>query len=231
MSKYKHILFDLDHTLWDFEKNATETLCELYENFQLTSLGNFSVQEFCQTFHRVNHHLWALHQQGAYEQSKLRSDRFKKIFSELGVAETLVPHSIQDEYLRICPSKPHVFPFTHDILEYLKERYQLHIVTNGFSDVQHIKLKSARLTDYFTHIVTSDGADLRKPRPGIFKHLLELIGADVSECIMIGDNLLTDIAGAHNANIDCIYFNPNKVSHRTRTTYEIYCLSELKGIL
>lgn len=231
MSKYKHILFDLDHTLWDFEKNATETLCELYENFQLTSLGSFSVQEFCQTFHRINHHLWALHQQGDYEQSKLRSDRFKKIFSELGVAETLVPHSIQDEYLRICPSKPHVFPFTHDILSYLKERYQLHIVTNGFSDVQHIKLKSAALTNYFTHIVTSDGANFRKPEPAIFRHVLELIGANASECIMIGDNLLTDIAGAQNADIDCVYFNPKEVPHKASTTYEIYCLSELKGIL
>ncbi len=231
MPKYKHILFDLDHTLWDFEKNSTETLCELYETFQLMAIGNFSAEDFCQTFHKVNYQLWELHQLGDYEQSRLREDRFNIIFKELGVAETHVPPTIKDEYLRLCPSKPHVFPSTHDILEYLQDRYQLHIVTNGFSDVQYIKIKSAGLTDYFTHIITSDGAELRKPNPAIFRHLLELIAARASECIMVGDNLLTDVAGAQNADIDCIYFNPKKIPHETSTTYEIYQLSELKGIL
>lgn len=231
MPKYKHILFDLDHTLWDFEKNATETLGELYETFQLKALGNFSVQEFCQTFHKINYRLWELHQLGDYDQTRLRADRFKMIFTELGVAEAHIPHAIKDEYLRLCPAKPHVFPAAHDVLAYLQARYQLHIVTNGFSDVQHIKLSSAGLTDYFTHIVTSDGAEFRKPNPAIFRHVLELIGAKASECIMVGDNLLTDIAGAQNANIDCIYFNPKKIPHEATTTYEIYNLNELKGIL
>lgn len=231
MLKYKHILFDLDHTLWDFEKNATETLSELYEIFQLKALGNFSMQEFCQTFHKINYHLWELHQTGEYDQVSLRANRFKMIFTELGVAEEQVPLTIKDEYLRICPSKPHVFPFAHDVLAYLQSRYQLHIVTNGFADVQETKLKSAGLAHYFTHIVTSDGANFCKPNPAIFYHVLKLVGAKASECIMVGDNLLTDIAGAQNANIDCIYFNPQKIPHEASRTHEICNLNELKGIL
>ncbi len=231
MPTYQHILFDLDHTLWDFEKNAAEALTELYASYKLSSLGGFSVEEFCRAFHKVNYHLWHLHQTGDYDQVQLRSDRFKMIFSELGMAEAQIPLSIADAYLKLCPTKPYVFPYTHDILEYLQERYQLHIVTNGFADVQFVKLKSSGLTDYFKHIVTSDDAGSRKPDPGIFRHILNLIGTTSAECIMIGDNLDTDIAGAQAVGIDCILFNPQQVPHQALTNYEIKCLSELKGIL
>lgn len=229
--RYKHILFDLDHTLWDFEKNAAETLRELYDSFALATLGEFSVEEFCDTFHKVNYHLWYLHQKGEFDQAKLRAERFKMIFTELGVAQASMPLSIADAYLKLCPSKPHVFPYTYDILHYLGGHYTLHIITNGFSDVQWIKLESARLTHYFKHIVTSDDAGYRKPDPGIFRHALELIGTQPDECIMIGDNLDTDIAGALAVGIDCVYFNPQKLPHEAQTNYEITCLSELKGIL
>lgn len=231
MPKYKHILFDLDHTLWDFEKNATEALSELYGTYQLTQVGSFSVEEFCQTFHKVNYDLWERHERGEYDQTRLRADRFKLIFTELGVAEVHMPLNIKEAYLKLCPSKPHVFPFAHDMLTYLKSKYQLHILTNGFSDVQHIKLKSASLHEYFTHVITSNGADLRKPNAAIFEHALQLIGTQASDCLMVGDNLLTDIAGAQNANIDCVYFNPKKTPHKASSTYEIHCLSDLKGIL
>jgi putative hydrolase of the HAD superfamily len=231
MPTYKHILFDLDHTLWDFEKNATESLRELYTSFQLAALGGFSVEAFCSTFHKVNYHLWHLHQTGDYDQVRLRAERFRMIFTELGVAEARMPLSIADAYLKLCPSKPHVFPYTHDILDYLQARYQLHIITNGFADVQWVKLKSAGLTGYFKYIVTSDDAGFRKPDPGIFKHTLELIDAGPADCIMIGDNLDTDIAGAQAAKIDCIFFNPQGTTHSTAINHEICCLSELKGIL
>jgi len=228
---YKHILFDLDHTLWDFEKNATEALGELYATYELESQGTFSLEEFCDTFHKVNYHLWHLHQTGDYDQARLRAERFKMIFSDLGMSEAKMPLQIADAYLKLCPSKPHVFPYTYDILAYLQDRYELHIVTNGFADVQGVKLKSAGLSDYFKHIVTSDHAGFRKPDPGIFSYILELIEARPTDCIMIGDNLDTDIAGAQGAGIDCIYFNPQKNHHEALTNYEISCLSELRGIL
>lgn len=231
MPKYQHILFDLDHTLWDFEKNATEALTELYASYQLATLGGFSVEEFCSTFHKVNYHLWHLHQTGDYDQARLREERFKMIFTNLGMQEAKMPTDIAEAYLNLCPSKPHVFPYTYDVLNYLQAKYQLHIVTNGFSDVQWIKLDSAGLTNYFKQIVTSDGAGFRKPDPGIFRHVLDRISAAPAECIMIGDNLDTDIAGAQGVNIDCIYFNPQQLPHTATTNYEISCLSELQGIL
>jgi putative hydrolase of the HAD superfamily len=231
MPKYQHILFDLDHTLWDFEKNATEALTELYTSHELARLGGFSVENFCSTFHKVNYHLWHLHQTGDYDQARLRSERFKMIFGELGMAEAQMPLSIAEDYLKLCPSKPHVFPYTHEVLDYLSPAYQLHIITNGFADVQWVKLESAQLTKYFTHIVTSDDAGFRKPDPGIFRHTLQLIAAAAEECVMIGDNLDTDIAGARAVGIDCIFFNPQGTPHSSETTHEICCLSELKGIL
>ena len=205
MFKYQHILFDLDHTLWDFEKNAAEALTELYATYQLATLGEFSIDQFCRTFHKVNYHLWHLHQTGDYDQVRLRTERFKIIFTDLGVPEAKMPTDIADAYLKLCPSKPHVFPYTHDILDYLQAKYQLHIVTNGFSDVQWIKLDSAGLTNYFKQIVTSDDAGFRKPDPGIFSYVLDRIGAAPADCVMVGDNLDTDIAGAQAVNIDCIY--------------------------
>jgi putative hydrolase of the HAD superfamily len=228
---YKHIFFDLDHTLWDFEKSATETLRELYISFELATLGDFGVEEFCQAFHKVNYHLWYLHQKGTFDQATLRKERFKMIFSDLGISHAKMPLTIADAYLQLCPSKPHVFPYTHDVLNYLGKRYDLHIITNGFADVQWIKLRSAQLVSYFRYIVTSDDAGYRKPDSGIFRHTLTLIDAQPAECIMIGDNLDTDIAGAQHAEIDCVYFNPQKLSHQATTNYEISCLSELKGIL
>lgn len=231
IKRYKHILFDLDHTLWDFEKNSRETLVELFQVFGLSDLGNFTCDQFCDMFQVVNNRLWDLYNQGKYDQGKLRSERFKMILTQLGVEEMQVPISITDEYLRICPTKPHVFPYALDVLKYLQDHYVLHILTNGFSDVQAIKLKSAGLTDFFMEVVTSDTTGFKKPSREIFQYLLKKIGADSNECIMIGDNLEADIKGARNAGIDCIFFNPLRIEHQEETTYEITCLSELKAIL
>lgn len=231
MKKYKHILFDLDHTLWDFEKNSKETLIELFQSYELSSLGSFTCEQFCDTFQLVNNQLWHLYNKGEYDQEKLRNERFKLILTQLGVKEVLVPVGIADEYLRLCPTKPHIFPYALDVLKYLQDHYILHILTNGFSDVQAVKLKSAGLTDFFVEVVTSDTIGYKKPSREIFEYLLKKIGAHSSECIMIGDNLETDIKGARNAAIDCIFFNPLGIEHQEETTYEITCLSELKNIL
>ena len=229
--KYKHILFDLDHTLWDFEKNSRETLIELFGQFSLGELGNFTCNQFCDTFTLVNHRLWDLYNRGEYDQQKLRSERFRLILTELGVAETKVPADIAEEYLRICPTKPHIFPYTTEVLTYLQERYILHILTNGFADVQAVKMKSAALTDFFVEVITSDATGYKKPSREIFDYLLQKIGAAPEECIMIGDNLETDIKGAQNAGIDCIFFNPLGLKHQANTTYEITCLRDLEQIL
>ena len=231
MKHYQHILFDLDHTLWDFEKNSTETLHELYASFRLADLETFTAEQFCDTFQEVNRWLWKLYNRGEYDQARLRSERFPLILTQLGVAESMVPVELADAYLRMCPTKPHIFPHTREVLEYLQTRYTLHILTNGFAEVQAIKLKSAGLSDYFTQVVSSDDAGYKKPHRGIFDFALDCIGASCSECIMIGDNLEADIRGAQGVGMDHIYFNPYQVAHSETVMHEVNCLSDLRKIL
>jgi putative hydrolase of the HAD superfamily len=228
---YKHIFFDLDHTLWDFDKNSAEALQELYVSFKLSELGGFMADAFVQTFHEVNEHLWSLYSVGKLESESLRNERFGMIFTRLGADAAAVPETLATEYLQLCPTKPYVLPYTFEILDYLKDHYVLHIVTNGFDDVQAIKMKSAGLSAYFVEIITSNGSGYKKPHPKIFDFAIEKAKACREECIMIGDNLEADIVGARNAGLDHIFFNHRGLRHNEQVTYEIDCLSKLKSIL
>ncbi len=232
MNNYTHILFDLDHTLWDFDRCATETLTDLYHKHQLQQLGASSPSEFCQVFHQVNHRLWDLYTRGEYDSERLRRERFFLIFDELQLAyDKNLPPVFAEEYLATCPTKGYVISEAVAMLDKLRGRYQLHIITNGFSDVQAIKLQCAGLTDYFQTVTTSDEAGYRKPHAGMFHYALESIPATPRECIMVGDNLKTDVLGARNAGIDQVYFNPAQHQHTEEVTYEIRTLPELITIL
>lgn len=229
--QYKHIFFDLDHTLWDFDKNSAEALQELYIRHQLAERGGFMAEAFVQTFHEVNEHLWSLYSAGKLDSDYLRKKRFGMIFQRLGAKISALPETLADEYLQLCPTKPHVLPYAIEILDYLKSRYVLHIVTNGFDDVQAIKMNSAGLTGYFVEIITSGRSGYKKPHRKIFDFAVELTRARREDCIMIGDNLAADIAGAKNAGLDHIFFNYRRLQHNEQVTYEIHCLSQLKTIL
>jgi putative hydrolase of the HAD superfamily len=229
--QYKHIFFDLDHTLWDFEKNASETLRHLFNHFNFQQLKLFTLEQFLQAFHKVNRQLWSAFDNGKVDKSYIRAERFKIVSEQLKVSSDLFPAQLGELYLAQCPSKAHVMPFAHDILNYLKQNYVLHVITNGFNDVQLIKIESSRLTDFFHEIITADSCGYQKPHKQIFDHALKAADADHHECIMIGDNLATDIKGAKNAGIDQIFYNPYNLSYNERVTYEINCLSELKQIL
>ena len=121
-------------------------------------------------------------------------------------------------------------PYTYEVLDYLRENYQLHILTNGFTDVQKIKLEKSGIQSYFTTMVTPESAGYKKPMTSIFKHAIDKADARKHESIMIGDNLQTDIMGARNFGMDTIYFNPKKRKHKSNVTHEIECLSQLKTI-
>lgn len=230
LKHYKHIFFDLDHTLWDFDKNSREVLGELYESHDLKSF-NFSKDDFYKTFITVNHQLWQMHHRAQIDKVRLRNNRFNLIFEQLGAEAGDVSSKISGDYLRLCPAKCNVFPHTFTVLNYLKEKYILHIITNGYEDVQFIKLKSSRLNDYFIEIITPDGSGSQKPHKEIFEYALQKIKAACTECIMIGDNLETDIIGAKNIAMDQIFFNPENIFHNENVTHEINCLSQLMKIL
>ncbi len=229
--KYRHLFFDLDHTLWDFETNADETLRELFQTHGFGRYGTFTVEQFTSVYSAINTALWRLYQANKITQQQLRAVRFVRTLTRLGVPETEIPATISAEFTDILPKKAAVFPHTHELLTYLKPKYNLHLITNGFNDIQAIKLASSNLTDYFQEVITSERSGHLKPDPRMFQHALTRTGATAAESLMIGDNLECDVLGAYNAGIDQVYFNPAKRGHRMQITYEISCLSELRDLL
>lgn len=232
MKHYRHLFFDLDHTLWDFETNAHETLHQLYHDYELGRYGTFSFEQFSGRYSEVNHALWRMYQANKVTQQQLREMRFVRTLTRLGVAEANIPGDISARFTEILPQKSAVFPHTHEVLQYLQGKgYVLHLITNGFEDVQHIKLASSGLTDYFTEIITSEASGCLKPDPRMFAHALGRAGATAAESLMVGDNLECDVLGAYNSGIDQVYFNPDRRRHFAQTTYEIANLDELRGFL
>lgn len=232
MKTYRHLFFDLDHTLWDFETNATETLHQLFHDYELARHGTFTLTQFAARYNEVNHALWRLYQANKIGQQQLRDIRFVRTLTKLGVAEADLPADISTRFTIILPRKSAVFPHTHEVLGYLQNKgYHLHLITNGFEDVQHLKLASSKLTDYFEEVITSEASGCLKPDPRMFAHALARTGATAAESLMIGDNLECDVLGAYNAGIDQVYFNPTKRRHFVQITHEISSLDELRAFL
>jgi len=231
MKKYKHIFFDLDHTLWDFEKNSDETLQELFYELKIGELGSFTLDDFMGHFRRIHHHLWDLFNQQLIDRHTIRTQRFKQIREALSVAEHPVFEQFSDAYIQRCPQKPHLIPHTVEVLDYLKNDYHLHIISNGFDEIQAVKMKSSGILHYFKTIVTSETTGARKPSKEIFEYALKASNASTADSLMIGDNLLTDIGGATNANLDSVFYNPEKLTHTERVTFEISSLCQIKELL
>ncbi len=229
--KYQHVLFDLDHTLWDYESNSRTALQELFVVYDLSRLPGLTPNLFVDRFFAVNETLWEKYDQHEITSAELRGSRFHLILNEYGLTSDEAISNISLDYLKLSPKKSAVIPYAFEVLDYLKPKYHLHIVTNGFYEIQFAKLNFSGLSEYFGEIVTSEEAGSRKPHPEIFAHTLERIGANREQCIMVGDNLRTDIRGASNASIDHVFFNPEGITHQANPTHEIASLLELKEIL
>lgn len=229
--KYKHLFFDLDHTLWDFDANARETLLELYETYQLKNLGILSDELFIEVYTDFNHKLWRDYHNGIISKEQLRSSRFRLTFEHFKVEEHLIPHQFEDDYVTICPTKTNLFEGTHEVLSILKDRYKLHIITNGFLESQEMKMSRTNIKHYFDKVFISEVIGLYKPDIALFNHAIEVVGAKSDEVLMIGDSLEADILGAKNAGIDQVYFNPHNAPHGHSLTHEIAHLTELLSFL
>ncbi len=231
LKKYRHLFFDLDHTLWDFERNTAEAIGDLYEIFDLSKYKFFNCSDLIHTYHEVNDTLWKEFSLGNIDMEELRRKRFPAVLKKLGMKSKDIPEEIGMKYLEISPRKHYLMPHTSEVLLYLKDKYHLHVITNGFDDVQHIKLQSAGIDHFFDQVITSDKAGYRKPDKGIFEYALDVCQATRQEAVMIGDNPETDMQGAINAAIDQIYFNPKNIKREFPVTYEIGSLKELMKIL
>ena len=228
--EYQHIFFDLDHTLWDFDKNAEETINELYHTHKLQQLG-LVADVFIETYTRNNHALWADYHLGKISKQVLRETRFRKTFMDLGLDEGKIPLCFEDDYVRICPTKTNLFPHVHEILSYLKEKYSLHLISNGFKESTEYKLRNNRLEPYFQNIIISEVVGINKPDRAIFQHALDLANGQVHHSLMVGDSIEADIRGAKNIGMDALYFNPHQKPLPEDVDWQIQHFSELENLL
>ncbi|MCU0392562.1 MAG: YjjG family noncanonical pyrimidine nucleotidase [Thermoflexibacter sp.] len=231
MKKYQHLFFDLDHTLWDFERNSQETLEELFYELGMNELSHVEFSTFMQSFRTINHALWDSYNHHQIDRKTIRTQRFEMIRESLGMPNSTIFEQMNHAYLERCPQKPHLIPHSLEILTYLKEKYELHIISNGFEEIQKQKMKSSGILTFFSEIITSETTQYRKPSKEIFEFAVDKIKTDKQKTIMIGDNLTTDVIGANNAGIDAIFYNPEKVKHDQKVYCEIAYLLEIRDIL
>jgi putative hydrolase of the HAD superfamily len=231
MKQYQHLFFDLDHTIWDFDRNAKEALHELYLIHELESLGLSSADLFIETYTRNNHALWADYHLGKIDKETLRLTRFAKTFADLGMPLEVIPEGFEDAYVQLCPTKTNLFPHAHETLMYLQSKYTLHLISNGFRESTETKVSGTDLSKYFQHIIISEIVGVNKPDKAIFQYALDLSEAKKQESLMIGDSLEADIYGALNFGMDAIYFNPLNAPKPEDVPVQIQGLDELMRIL
>lgn len=223
----KHIFFDLDHTIWDFDRNAQETLLELYESYKLRDLGLKSAEEFISTYTENNHRLWAQYHIGKISKETLREQRFKKTFLDLGLSPNVIPANFENDYVNLGPSKKNLFDGAEKVLAYLQKKYTLHIISNGFKEATLTKMEVSNLNPYFKNVIISEEVGVNKPNKAIFEYALDLAKANKPESIMIGDSIEADIYGAQNFGMKAIFFNPNKLEKPSDVNQQIHHLEDL----
>lgn len=229
--KYKHIFIDLDKTIWDFESNSRITFREIFEKHQLRSHGISHLHNFSEVYIRINDLLWGLYRENKIKKEVLNIRRFELTLQEFGIENLLLATQIAEDYVTLSPLKTILFPHSREALNYLKSDYSLHIITNGFEEVQQKKLDVCDLRKYFITITTSEEAGVKKPETGIFELALKKAGAKADESLMIGDDLLVDMAGARLIGMDTLFFNPQRHVHEDRLDHEVHSWHEVMKIL
>ena len=200
----KHVFFDLDHTLWDFDKNSRLTFQKI---FNLNKL-EVNLDDFLEIYEPINLKYWKLYREEKVTKSALRYGRLKEAFDGVGVAvnDSLI-NNLSEAYIDQLSTFNNLFDGTFEILDYLSSKYQLHIITNGFEEAQEKKLATSNIKHYFKTVTNSEMVGVKKPNPKIFNFALDIAKAKSSESVMIGDSLEADIEGAHKIGMDTIHFD------------------------
>lgn len=230
--KFKHLLFDLDHTLWDYDRNASETLIEIYESHNLDQFTSIKKDEFVMGFLSSNAKYWKLFNHGLIDKEELRVGRFLSLIGNSDTDSIAIAIKIAEDFSNQCPIKSHLMPNTLSLLQKSQAMgYQLHVLTNGFKDSQIQKMNSSGISHFFASITTSECSGYRKPSKEFFEIALSRANALPIEALMIGDNQETDIAGALDAGIKAVWYNPNQIRGQEFITHEISDLLDLLKIL
>lgn len=232
MGKYKHLFFDLDHTLWDFDANSQKTLEYLYQVYHLQERGVKDFVVFKEHYEYYNEMLWSKLRNGNISREELRWRRMQLVLAEFGIDDLSLAYELSSVYLDMLPDQGQLLEGALEILNYcLGKEYHMHIITNGFETTQYRKLDTSNLRSYFNHIFTSECVNSMKPHKPIFEFALQTTGAGLEDSLMIGDSLEADIIGAKSVGMDQVYYNPYAIRHKEVVTYEIAHLKELMEII
>jgi YjjG family noncanonical pyrimidine nucleotidase len=226
-SKITDIFFDLDHTLWDFDVNSELAFTTIFKKDHPT----IAISDFIEKYIPINQACWKLYQYDKITHDELRYNRLKQTFDalEYSVSDTLIEQIAQD-YIELLPQNNCLFKGTIEVLEYLEKKYNLHIITNGFADVQYKKINNSNIGGFFKTITNSEMAGVKKPNPIIFEYALNLAKANKENSLMIGDCLEADVQGALNSGLEAIFFNDKKIKVE-QNIKQITHLLELKKYL
>ncbi|GAA4805824.1 YjjG family noncanonical pyrimidine nucleotidase [Litoribaculum gwangyangense] len=203
------VFFDLDHTLWDFDKNSALTFEKIFK------INDISVNltEFLIHYEPINLKYWKLYREEKIEKSALRFNRLNDAFLAIDYeVEPALIYKLSDDYITHLTTFNHLFENTFEILDYLKVKYNLHIITNGFDEIQHKKLKQSNIHQYFKTVTNSEMVGVKKPNPKIFNFALEQANTNMDKSLMIGDSYEADILGAKNIGMDVVFFDVNNMT-------------------
>lgn len=226
-NRIKHVFFDLDHTLWDFDKNSDLAFIKIFKDLTI----DIEISEFLKVYKPINTIYWNKYRNDEVSKSKLRYGRLKDTFDSLNYDITdLEINKISEVYIESLADHNYLLPNSKSILDYLFSKYKLHIITNGFEEVQLQKIVSSDIQPYFSKIITSESVGVKKPNPIIFNEALKRANALACESIMIGDNIEADIYGALESGFSAILFNYHKINPPKEIT-TIDNLIELKVLL
>ena len=229
--KYKHVFFDLDRTLWDFDAAAEVAFERIYDQYNLKSLGIPSAHEFHEVYHPLNERLWELYREDKITKDDLNRTRFLKPLEHYGIHDVELADHLSEDYVYWSPRIVRLVPGTMELLDYLKPKYHLHLITNGFQEVQHTKLSGSGLEPYFETLTVSEEVGVKKPNPEIFRYALRKAHATAEESLMIGDEMAVDIDGARAAGMDQIFFNVKGEHVVGERSFEVRSLIAIKEIL
>ncbi len=231
MQQYKHLFIDLDDTLWDIHQNSKECLAEIYNDYGYNKYFK-TFEHYYNVYMPSNFHLWGLYRNGEISKDELIVERFLVPVREFGIDDADYAKQLSDDFLERTTRKTKLVDGTMELLNYLKPNYEMHILSNGFTEVQYKKIENSGLKPYFDKIILSDQIGINKPHTEFFIHALEQTNANPAQTLMIGDSWDADIVGAYNSNIDQLWFNPKGLQPEGFTpTYCVKALHEIKGVL
>ena len=208
----KHVFFDLDRTLWDFDSNSKSALLLIFKEMDLVDIFK-SFDRFYNAYVAQNARLWKLYGDGHLSKEVLRYERFNATLMQFNIDNIDLAKEMGSMYVTISPFQKKLFPGTIACLEELKSiGFQLHIITNGFEEVQYVKLENCGLDVFFDVIVCSEAVGKNKPARAIFQYALKKAGCSAENAIMVGDDFRADISGALNSGMKAIHFDPYGLS-------------------